>query len=145
MLHTLIRFSNTTTLILRLIKQSVSPSRFPQKPRFFDNVKCKSGDTLFVNRAKRISELIPFDWLDLSSSNFKLKMKVATPLHITWPVLMALQIQIESFRNTLQHFSNNMKWKFNYVKYFCKFALMSINVINVNNICLQMPTGCKLK
>jgi len=83
MLHKLTKFPEfNTTITLRMIEQTTFHSRYPQRPRFFDASIRKYGRSSFINRSKRISEFIPFDWPDLSTATFKNKMKSFTPLFI---------------------------------------------------------------
>jgi len=56
-----------TTRLMSLTSFSV---RFPEKLIFFDASKRKAGRNSFLNRAKRISKLIPFEWLNLILETF---------------------------------------------------------------------------
>jgi len=53
--------------------------QIPFKTIFFDYSLKRVGSTSFMNRANKISELIPFDWSDLTKGAFKWKMKLTTP------------------------------------------------------------------
>jgi len=82
MLHRLCRDPENSYLTTRLIEQSSFSLRMPERILFFDYSARRIGGTSFVNRAKRISELIPFPWPDLSYHAFKTRMKKQTPLLI---------------------------------------------------------------
>jgi len=79
MLHSLIRNPINTTIKLCLIEQPSFSSRYPSKPISFDYSLKRVDSTSFVNRAKKISDLIPFDWSDLTKGAFKCKMKSINP------------------------------------------------------------------
>jgi len=83
MLHSLVSNPLSTNLTLRLIEQSSVSSRYPSKLIFFDYSRKKVGSTSFVNRAKKISATIPFDWLDQTKDAFTWKMKRNTLNFIT--------------------------------------------------------------
>jgi len=82
MLHGLCSNPSNTPLTLRLIEQSISSSRFPKKLIFYDNSLRRPGRQSFINRAKRIAELIPFDWVDLNRQSFIKSIKISTPIYI---------------------------------------------------------------
>jgi len=82
MLHRLSHRPENSTLSTRLIQQSFLIDRIPGRIHFYDASLKKIGRTSFVNRAKSISELIPFPWPDMSFHAFKKRMKIATPLMI---------------------------------------------------------------
>jgi len=82
MLHNLFVTPINTNLTLRLIEQCSFNSRYPQRPFFFDYSVKQVGRNSFINRAKRIAELIPFTWPDMSRATFKFQMKTVTPNHI---------------------------------------------------------------
>ncbi len=62
-------------LSVKLMSQSYIPDRFPDRIRFFDYSQNKAGRDSFINRAKCISERIPFDWLNLKPNRFKIQLK----------------------------------------------------------------------
>jgi len=64
-----------TTNLMSLTSFSV---RFPDKLIFFDASKHRAGR----NRAKQISEIIPFEWLNLSLVTFSSRLKRAVPLNM---------------------------------------------------------------
>jgi len=82
LLHGLCTNTSNTPLTLRLIEQSISSSRFPKKLTFYDNSIRRPGRQSFINRAKHIAELIPFDWADLSRQSFIKTIKTTTPIYI---------------------------------------------------------------
>jgi len=69
-LHAFCTNTTNTPLTLRLIEQSLSSSRYPKRLSFFDNSIHRSGRQSFVHRAKRVAELIPFEWAGLSRHSF---------------------------------------------------------------------------
>jgi len=69
-------------LTLRLVQQCTFSCRYPEKISFFDYSSKKIGKMSFVNRAKMICELIPFQWLDMSLHQFKSKLSECIALHI---------------------------------------------------------------
>jgi len=62
-LFTLCTNPTNTILTTRLMQQSVSFSRFPDRISFVDYSRKCIGCTSFINRSKRKNELIPFKWL----------------------------------------------------------------------------------
>ena len=64
----------------RLMAQCHTSNRNPNKLFFFDYSRLWVGRSSFVNRAKLIAELIPFDWLNLSPLAFKNKIKQRFPI-----------------------------------------------------------------
>jgi len=81
-LHSLCTNPTNTLLTLRLIQQSYCHSRFRNRISFFDNSQRKIGRNSFVNRSKRIAELIPFEWADLNRYAFKRRIAQTVPLYI---------------------------------------------------------------
>jgi len=73
-LHSLCSTTNTP-LALRLFEQSFTNDRYPERINFYDFSTKRIGKTSFINRAKQISELIPFKWPDLPRVKFKAMMK----------------------------------------------------------------------
>jgi len=67
MLHYLCTNPTNSILTTRLIQQCISFSRFPSRIAFIDYSNRRIGRTSFVNRAKKICDSIPFDWLHLST------------------------------------------------------------------------------
>jgi len=65
------------TLTTRLFSQITYSNRFPGKPIFQNWSKRKTGKGSIVNRAKRISEMIPFDWTDISLPIFENRLKTS--------------------------------------------------------------------
>jgi len=82
LLHQVCTETLSTPLTLRLMEQSYTRERVPNRIFFFDYSDRRLGKSSFVNRAKLISELIPFEWMDCSRHLFKFKMKSTTPLLI---------------------------------------------------------------
>jgi len=82
MLHNLCTLQHNTVLLTRLLTQSYTLQRFPNRVQFFDFSSRRIGKSPFINRAKFISELIPFCWIDLATVKFKMKMKIATPIYM---------------------------------------------------------------
>jgi len=81
-MNTLHNFITNPELTLRLIQQSVSFSRDQGRVSFFDGSRKRIGKNSFINRTKRIAELIPFLWADLSASTFKRMANMYVPLCI---------------------------------------------------------------
>lgn len=79
LLHTVCTQPSSTPIMLRLLQQSYTVNRIENRVFFFDYSVKKVGRTSFFNRAKRISELIPFPWANVSKHLFKFKMKICTP------------------------------------------------------------------
>jgi len=69
-------------LTVRLIQHCTFSSRFPNKILFFDYSFKKVGHSSFVNRAKFVSKLIPFEWIDTAPIDFKRLMTASTPIYI---------------------------------------------------------------
>jgi len=84
MLHRLCRAPENYHLTTRLIQQSYFTDRQPGHVFFFDNSTKRFGGMSFINRSKRISELIRFPWPDLSYHAFKKRIKDSTPLMAWW-------------------------------------------------------------
>jgi len=74
----------STHLTLRLIEQYYTWERVSNRIFFFDCSYKQTGRSSFVNRAKTISETIPFEWMSCSRHLFKFKMKTNVPLFIGW-------------------------------------------------------------
>jgi len=66
-------------LTQRLTSQSTFSQRFPSRVRFVDYGRRRIAKNSFVNRAKRVNEAIPFDWLDLSPTTFEVRLKKSIP------------------------------------------------------------------
>ncbi len=62
-------------IIERLISQCYFTSRQGNRLLFFDSAFRKIGRHSFIDQAKLISELIPFEWSHLSPPAFKSKIK----------------------------------------------------------------------
>jgi len=82
MLFTLCTNPTNTILTTRLMQQSLSFSRFPNKISFTDYSRKRIGRTSFINRSKGINEKIPFEWLHLDVRLFKKKLKSTIPLYV---------------------------------------------------------------
>jgi len=82
MLHGLCRNPTNLDLTIRLIQQSFSLPRYPDKLYFFDASQKRIGRSSFVNRSKQISELIPFAWPDIDVNVFKARIKSTVPLYM---------------------------------------------------------------
>jgi len=82
-LHGIVTSFTNTQLTLRLIQQTTVGRRYPDNLVFCDFSRKKIGSQSFINRAKRISELIPFAWIDLSPALFSIRMKRTTPIFIS--------------------------------------------------------------
>jgi len=80
MLFKLVLYPLNTEITLRLIQQTSFSARFPNRLIFFDFSCKRIGRTSFINRSKRISELIPFEWNHLSIQQFRKRMKTVTPI-----------------------------------------------------------------
>jgi len=80
MLYKLITCPLNTEITLRLIQQCTFSFRYPNKLVFFDFSTKKLGSSSFMNRAKKISETISFEWHDISFATFKYKLKKSTPI-----------------------------------------------------------------
>jgi len=83
MLHFLCTYPANTILTTQLMQHAISFSRFPDRIAFIDDSRRRIGKSSFINRAKRISELIPFEWLPMNTATFKRTMKRTTPLFIS--------------------------------------------------------------
>jgi len=84
MLYKLITCPLNTEITLRLIQQCTFSFRYPNKLVFFDFSTKKLGSSSFINRAKKISEPISFEWHDISFATFKYKLKKSTPIFMLW-------------------------------------------------------------
>jgi len=82
MLHRLITYPMNMEITLRLIQQSTFSVRFPNRLIFFDFSSKKVGRSSFINRAKEISNHIPFEWYQMSTQRFKKYLKITTPIYI---------------------------------------------------------------
>jgi len=81
-LHQICTEALSTPLTLRLMEQSYTRERVANRVFFFDFSSKQTGKSSFVNRAKSISETIPFDWMICTRHLFKFKMKATVPLSI---------------------------------------------------------------
>jgi hypothetical protein len=63
-----------------LLSQCHFLTRLGNRPHFFDYSNKKIGRNSFINRAKHISELIPFEWSHLNPHSFNCKIKSIIPL-----------------------------------------------------------------
>ena len=79
LLHTLCHDLRPEPLAERLLSQCHFLTRLGNRPHFFDYSAKKIGRNSFINRAKYISEMIPFEWPDMSSPLFSIKIKATTP------------------------------------------------------------------
>jgi len=82
MLHSLCTNPTNTLLTIRLMQNSVSFSRFPNKIAFHDQSRKRIGKNSFANRAKYISELIPYEWVTINSKIFRRRIKASVPIFI---------------------------------------------------------------
>jgi hypothetical protein len=82
LLHKLCTEMHTEPLIERLLSQSFVQSRCDNRLFFYDYSFKKIGHTSFINRAKFISELIPFEWLNLSPLSFHIKLHSILPRNL---------------------------------------------------------------
>jgi len=80
MLYKVVTNCNNLSLITRLTSQSVFFLRFPGRIAFTDLSKKKVGLNSFINRAKRICETIPFEWLDMATDAFNTTLKRMMPV-----------------------------------------------------------------
>ena len=80
MLHKLSTVLDVEPLCERLMSQCYISNRFPNKVSFFDYSQTRIGKGSFVHRAKRIAELLTFDWINLSSAAFKSKIRERTAI-----------------------------------------------------------------
>jgi len=78
-LHQLCTEVLSTPLTVRLMEQSYTLNRMPNRVFFFDYRMHRIGRTSFVNWAKFISKLILFDGMQCLRQFFKFKMKQVTP------------------------------------------------------------------
>jgi len=69
-------------LVQRLSSQSLFYARYPNRISFVDYGKRRVARNSFINRAKRICESIPFDWIDMKQSTFEISLKRAVPLYV---------------------------------------------------------------
>jgi hypothetical protein len=74
LLHKLCTEMRPEPLIERLLSQSFVQSRRENRLFFYDYSTMKIGRASFINRAKYISELMPFEWLNLSPMSFHRKL-----------------------------------------------------------------------
>jgi len=82
LLHKTVSMGTCTLLTTRLIEQTTFQGRFPNRLILFDSSHKRIGKQSWINRVKRISELIPFPWIDLSAVQFKKRMRECTPIYI---------------------------------------------------------------
>lgn len=82
MLHTLCTNPINTLLTIRLMQHSVSFSRYPNKLAFHDLSRKRVGKNSFANRAKFICELVPYEWVTISSKSFRKRIKSSIPIYI---------------------------------------------------------------
>jgi len=73
---------SNTQLVVRLSQQGVFNFKFPDQLSFYEESKRQTGQMSFINHAKGISELIPFEWTTLTKPKLKMKMKEAIPLFV---------------------------------------------------------------
>jgi len=83
MLHRIVTLNSCTSLTIRLIQQTTYSGRFPNSLIFFDCSNKWIGRHSFINRAKQISEVIRFPWIDLTPEQFKLKLRQQIPYYIS--------------------------------------------------------------
>ena len=69
-------------LVERLLSQCYFQARRENKLFFYDYSNKKVGRTSYINRAKYIAELIPFEWLNLSDMSFHTKIKSIIPPYL---------------------------------------------------------------
>ena len=67
----------------RLLSQCTTSSWFPGKITFYDYSRTRVDKSSFINCSKDISELIPFEWMNLSPSSFTRQLKAQTPFYST--------------------------------------------------------------
>jgi hypothetical protein len=75
LIHKLCTTLITDPIVGQLISQCYFTSRLGNRLLFFDYSSKRIGRQSFINRAKLISELIPFEWTHLSAPAFKSKIK----------------------------------------------------------------------
>ncbi len=80
MLYKLCTGLSEEPLCERLMSQCYTKDRFPNRMKFFDYSQTRIGKNSFVNRARFVSELIIFDWINLTPVKFKMKIRDRTPL-----------------------------------------------------------------
>jgi len=83
MLHRIVTLNSCSSLTIRLIQQTTFSGRFPNSLIFFDCSNMWIGKHSFINRAKQISELIRFPWIDLNAEQFKRKLRALIPYYIS--------------------------------------------------------------
>jgi hypothetical protein len=79
LLHTLCYNLRPEPLAERLLSQCHFLTRLGNRPHFFNYSARKVSRNSFINRAKYISELIPFDWIDVRPEVFSTKIKSSVP------------------------------------------------------------------
>jgi hypothetical protein len=82
LLHKLCTEMRPEPLIERLLSQSFVQSRRENRLFFYDYSTMKIGHASFINRAKYISELLPFEWLNLSAMSFHRKLFSILPQNL---------------------------------------------------------------
>jgi len=82
MLHSLCTNPTNTLLTIRLMQNSVSFSRYPNKLAFHDLSRKRIGKNSFANRAKYISKLIPYEWVTISFKTFRQLIRSTVPYHM---------------------------------------------------------------
>jgi len=106
-LHGLCRNPSNLEFTVRLIQQSFSLPKYPEKLYFFDASIKQMGQSSFVNRSKQISELIsPFAWLDLNVGTFKAKIKAT--VYVIAPVIFIF-LFIHHFITFIDFFMNTFR------------------------------------
>jgi hypothetical protein len=79
LLHKICTELKPEPLVERLLSQCYIQARRENRLFFYDYSYKKVGRTSFINRAKYIAELIPFEWLNLNEVSFHNKMKSTIP------------------------------------------------------------------
>lgn len=79
MLHFLCTNPSNTVLTRQQMQHAISFYRFPDKIIFIDDSRRRIGRSSFINWAKWISKLIPFEWLLMNTVTFKRTLKRTTP------------------------------------------------------------------
>ena len=82
LLHTLCTTLHPEPLVERLLSQCFYHSRNENKLFFYDYSLRKVGRASFINRAKYIAELIPFEWTHLSVPSFRNALKSILPSNL---------------------------------------------------------------
>jgi len=100
-----------TNLTLRLLEQSYTYDRIPDRIFFFDFSHRRVGKLSFINWLKLISESIAFPWMFLSKHLFKFKMKQLVPKMLFLNLILTLERHMKLISVwTLELIWNFLQW-----------------------------------